>query len=381
MESALSASRLQTMTILIVDDSPAQRLSLVAILKAAGFHHLHTCDGALAAFDLLNRLAVDLILMDVSMPGINGIEACRRIKSQPALHDIPIIMVTASMEVSDLESAFEAGATDYIIKPPHQIELLARVRASLRLKDEMDQRKAKEAELRQLTVDLAQTLKSLDEQHQLLRLEQEKSERLLLNILPKPVAERLKQGQQVIADDFPAVTVLFADIVDFTSLAARMPAQDVVALLNAVFSRFDWLAEQHGLEKIKTIGDAYMVVGGLPTVRPDHAQAVAAFALDILRVLQGNEQTSHLLRVRIGIHTGPVVAGVIGTKKFIYDLWGDTVNTASRMQMVGSPNTIQVSEATYQHLKDKFKLEERGVIPVKGKGDMRVFYLVGKPNE
>jgi class 3 adenylate cyclase len=381
MESALSGSRLQTMTILIVDDSPAQRLSLVAILKAAGFHHLHTCDGALAAFDLLNRLAVDLILMDVSMPGINGIEACRRIKSQPALHDIPIIMVTASMEVSDLESAFEAGATDYIIKPPHQIELLARVRASLRLKDEMDQRKAKEAELRQLTVDLAQTLKSLDEQHQLLRLEQEKSERLLLNILPQPVAERLKQGQQVIADDFPAVTVLFADIVDFTSLAARMPAQDVVALLNAVFSRFDWLAERHGLEKIKTIGDAYMVAGGLPTVRPDHAQAVAAFALDILRVLQGNEQTSHLLRVRIGIHTGPVVAGVIGTKKFIYDLWGDTVNTASRMQMVGSPNTIQVSEATYQHLKDTFKLEERGVIPVKGKGNMRVFYLVGKPNE
>jgi adenylate cyclase len=294
------------------------------------------------------------------------------------LHDIPIIMVTASVEVSDLEAAFEAGATDYIVKPPHQIELLARVRASLRLKYEMDQRKTKEAQLRQMTIDLSQALKSLDEQHQLLRLEQEKSERLLLNILPKPVAERLKQGQQVIADDFPEVTVLFADIVDFTSLAARMPAQDVVALLNAVFSRFDWLAERHGLEKIKTIGDAYMVVGGLPTERPDHAQAVAAFALDILRVLQGNEQTSHLLRVRIGIHTGPVVAGVIGTKKFIYDLWGDTVNTASRMQMVSNPNTIQVSEATYQHLKDSFKLEERGVIPVKGKGDMRVYYLMGK---
>jgi len=378
MESSLSASHLQNMTILIVDDSPAQRLSLVAILKAAGFHHIHTGDDASDCFDLLNRQAVDLILMDVSMPGINGIEACRRIKSQPTLHDIPIIMVTASVEVSDLEAAFEAGATDYIVKPPHQIELLARVRASLRLKYEMDQRKTKEAQLRQMTIDLSQALKSLDEQHQLLRLEQEKSERLLLNILPKPVAERLKQGQQVIADDFPEVTVLFADIVDFTSLAARMPAQDVVALLNAVFSRFDWLAERHGLEKIKTIGDAYMVVGGLPTERPDHAQAVAAFALDILRVLQGNEQTSHLLRVRIGIHTGPVVAGVIGTKKFIYDLWGDTVNTASRMQMVGNPNTIQVSEATYQHLKDSFKLEERGVIPVKGKGDMRVYYLMGK---
>jgi adenylate cyclase len=378
MESAISNSRLQTMGILIVDDSPAQRLALVAILTAAGFQRIYTCDHALAAFELLQQQPVDLILMDVSMPLINGIEACRRIKSQPALHDIPIIMVTASVEVADLEAAFEAGATDYIVKPPHQIELLARVRASLRLKYEMDQRKAKEAELRQLTVDLAQALKSLDEKHRLLQLEQEKSERLLLNILPKPVAERLKQGQQVIADDFPSVTVLFADIVDFTALAARMPAQDVVALLNAVFSRFDWLAERHGLEKIKTIGDAYMVVGGLPTPCPGHAQAVAAFALDVLQILQGDEHTSRLLRVRIGMHTGPVVAGVIGTKKFIYDLWGDTVNTASRMQMVSNPNTIQVSEATYQHLKDTFVLEERGVIPVKGKGDMRVYYLLGK---
>lgn len=378
MESAISNSRLQTMGILIVDDSPAQRLALVAILTAAGFQHIYTCDHALAAFELLQQQPVDLILMDVSMPLINGIEACRQIKSQPALHDIPIIMVTASVEVADLEAAFEAGATDYIVKPPHQIELLARVRASLRLKYEMDQRKAKETELRQLTVDLAQALKSLDEKHRLLQLEQEKSERLLLNILPKPVAERLKQGQQVIADDFPSVTVLFADIVDFTALAARMPAQDVVALLNAVFSRFDWLAERHGLEKIKTIGDAYMVVGGLPTPCPGHAQAVAAFALDVLQILQGDEHTSRLLRVRIGMHTGPVVAGVIGTKKFIYDLWGDTVNTASRMQMVSNPNTIQVSEATYQHLKDTFVLEERGVIPVKGKGDMRVYYLLGK---
>jgi adenylate cyclase len=265
MESSLSASHLQNMTILIVDDSPAQRLSLVAILKAAGFHHIHTGDDASDCFDLLNRQAVDLILMDVSMPGINGIEACRRIKSQPTLHDIPIIMVTASVEVSDLEAAFEAGATDYIVKPPHQIELLARVRASLRLKYEMDQRKTKEAQLRQMTIDLSQALKSLDEQHQLLRLEQEKSERLLLNILPKPVAERLKQGQQVIADDFPEVTVLFADIVDFTSLAARMPAQDVVALLNAVF--FPGLTGWRngmGWRKSKPLGMPTWWWGGLP---------------------------------------------------------------------------------------------------------------------
>ncbi|MEN9208279.1 MAG: adenylate/guanylate cyclase domain-containing protein [Gloeomargarita sp. GMQP_bins_120] len=369
META--ASPLAEMAILVVDDSPSQRLSLLAILKAAGFQRLYACDSAQEAFALLHRQPVDLILMDVSMPKINGIEACRHLKSQPAFHDIPVIMVTASVEVSDLESAFEAGATDYIVKPPHQIELLARVRSCLRLKHETDQRKAKEAQLRQ-------ALQSLDEQHRLLRLEQEKSERLLLNILPKPVAERLKQGQQVIADHFPAVTVLFADIVDFTSLAARMPAQEVVALLNGVFSQFDHLAERHGLEKIKTIGDAYMVVGGLPMSRPDHAQAVAAFALDVLATLQADENTQRLLRVRIGMHSGPVVAGVIGTKKFIYDLWGDTVNTASRMQMVGHPNTIQVSEATYHLLKAEFVLQERGVIPVKGKGEMRVYYLLGR---
>ncbi|MCS7031076.1 MAG: response regulator [Gloeomargarita sp. SKYG116] len=368
---AATANPLQEMNILIVDDSPSQRLSLVAILKAAGFRHLYSCDSAQEAFALLQQQPVDLILMDISMPRMDGIEACRILKNQPEHHDIPVIMVTASVEVSDLESAFEAGATDYIVKPPHQIELLARVRSCLRLKHETDQRKAKEVQLRQ-------ALASLDEQHRLLRLEQEKSERLLLNILPKPVAERLKQGQQVIADDFAAVTVLFADIVDFTSLAARMPAQEVVALLNAIFSRFDQLAERHGLEKIKTIGDAYMVVGGLPTPRPDHARAVAAFALDVMRMMTTPEPTKQLPQVRIGMHTGPVVAGVIGTKKFIYDLWGDTVNTASRMQMVGQPNTIQVSEATYHLLKEEFVLQERGLIPVKGKGEMRVYYLLGQ---
>jgi adenylate cyclase len=214
---------------------------------------------------------------------------------------------------------------------------------------------------------------------QKLEAEQERSERLLLNILPQTIAERLKHKPQIIADSFPAVTVLFADIVSFTKFAERMPAPEVVALLNQIFSMFDQLAEQHGLEKIKTIGDAYMVVAGLPQPRDDHAQAIAEMSLHMQQALaQFNQQTGQSLNIRIGIHTGPVVAGVIGLKKFAYDLWGDTVNTASRMESHGVPGCIQVTEATYECLKEQYQFEKRGLIPVKGKGQMMTYLLIGK---
>jgi class 3 adenylate cyclase len=189
----------------------------------------------------------------------------------------------------------------------------------------------------------------------------------------------LKRAEGVIADNFPDVTVLFADIVDFTKLSARVPAADVVAMLNDVFSRFDRLAEKHGLEKIKTIGDAYMVVGGLPTPRPDHAEAVADMALDMRAALAGHTRdTGSLLSVRIGINSGPVVAGVIGTKKFIYDLWGDTVNIASRMEALGASGSIQVTAATYARLRDRYIFERRGTVQVKGRGEMVTYQLTGR---
>ncbi|HEY9727031.1 MAG TPA: adenylate/guanylate cyclase domain-containing protein [Chroococcales cyanobacterium] len=214
---------------------------------------------------------------------------------------------------------------------------------------------------------------------QKLDAEQERSERLLLNILPQTIAERLKHSPQVIADSFPAVTVLFADLVGFTQFAERMPPPEVVALLNQIFSMFDQLAERHGLEKIKTIGDAYMVVAGLPEPRDDHADAIAQMALDMQQALiQFNQQTGQVLAIRIGIHTGPVVAGVIGLKKFVYDLWGDTVNTASRMESHGIPGCIQVTEATYECLKEHYQFEKRGLILVKGKGQMMTYLLIGK---
>ena len=209
--------------------------------------------------------------------------------------------------------------------------------------------------------------------------EHERSERLLLNILPQPIAERLKQKQDIIADGFPDVTILFADIVGFTKLSASISPAELVVMLNRIFSIFDRLSKECGLEKIKTIGDAYMVVGGLPEQRPDHAEAVADLAVGMLREIKRlNEETGASLHLRIGIHTGPVVAGVIGMQKFIYDLWGDTVNTASHMESHGVEDNIQITEETFDRLKNDFVCVERGEIEVKGKGLMRVYLLKGR---
>ena len=212
-----------------------------------------------------------------------------------------------------------------------------------------------------------------------LRYQQECTEELLLNILPSPIAQRLKRAESTIADSFTEVTVLFADLVNFTEFSAQIPPTKLVKLLNKIFSKFDLLAEKHGLEKIKTIGDAYMVVGGLPTPRSDHADAIADMALEMQREInhfKGLDGEAFCLR--IGINTGPVVAGVIGTKKFTYDLWGDTVNVASRMESHGAPGRIQVTTATYEYLKEKYLFEQRGATPVKGKGEMITYWLIGR---
>jgi PAS domain S-box-containing protein len=212
-----------------------------------------------------------------------------------------------------------------------------------------------------------------------LRLEQEKSERLLLNILPEAIAQRLKQEQGSIADSFESVSVLFADIVGFTQISSQISAEELVNLLNQIFSAFDHLVDRHGLEKIKTIGDAYMVVSGLPMPRGDHAEAIAEMALDMQQaVKQFSDTTDIALNIRIGINTGPVVAGVIGIKKFIYDLWGDTVNIASRMESQGIPGHIQVTDFTYELLQDKYHFKHRGIIQVKGKGEMTTYFLTDR---
>jgi PAS domain S-box-containing protein len=211
---------------------------------------------------------------------------------------------------------------------------------------------------------------------------QEQTEELLINILPKPIALRLQAKQGVIADSFSDVSVLFADLVGFTDFSNQKTPRELVELLNLIFSEFDQLTERHGLEKIKTIGDAYMVVGGLPMPREDHDLAIGRMALDMQGAINKfNAQHHQELSLRIGINIGPVVAGVIGLTKFIYDLWGDTVNVASRMESSSIPGKIQVTEVVYQRLRSQFLLEERGSIPIKGKGEMLTYLLLGVKEE
>jgi class 3 adenylate cyclase len=221
--------------------------------------------------------------------------------------------------------------------------------------------------------------RALAREQRLLEAERERSEQLLLNILPASVASRLKTARDPIADRFPEATVLFADIVDFTSQSAALPPERIVASLNELFSEFDTLTRERGLEKVKTIGDAYMVVGGLPEPRPDHVEAVADLALRMLDAVTRHDGPDGTpVRVRIGIDTGPVVAGVIGHDKFAWDLWGDTVNTASRMESTGVAGRIQITEAVHERLRDAYEFEQRGPIHVKGKGLLVTYFLLGR---
>jgi guanylate cyclase len=223
-------------------------------------------------------------------------------------------------------------------------------------------------------------VRSRDRAHRLLAAEQERSEALLLSIFPRAIAERLKISQDVIAERSEEVSVLFADITGFTPTAERLPAEEVVVMLDEIFSAFDELVAGHGLEKIKTIGDGYLVAAGIPTPRADHAEAAARLALAMRQALAELPVASGL-SLRVGIDSGPVVAGVIGRTKFSYDLWGDTVNTASRMETHAPPGAIQVTERTYRRLEDSFVLEQRAGVVVKGKGEMRTYVLLGEQPE
>ncbi|NER00371.1 MAG: PAS domain-containing protein [Cyanothece sp. SIO2G6] len=241
-------------------------------------------------------------------------------------------------------------------------------------------RKWAESELRRANERLEQRVAQRTAE---LQQEKERSEQLLLNILPASIAEQLKRSGRSPAEHFEDVTILFADIVGFTGLAARTDPLSLVDTLNQVFSAFDHLVDKYGLEKIKTIGDAYMAVGGLPTVREDHAEAIAHMALDMQAYMHTLSEACELdrpLRIRIGINTGPVIAGVIGLKRFIYDLWGDSVNIAARMESHGEPGCIQVTETTYLKLRKQFELQQRGTVLVKGRGEMTTYWLLGRRN-
>lgn len=343
--------------VLVVDDSESNRVLLSRTLARAGYRVTNAKQGD-EALDLLHSRPFDVVLLDIVMPGIDGYEVLTQLKREDPLRHLPVIMISALDDLASLVRCIEGGADDYLTKPFDPVLLRARIGACLEKKRLRDKERALLEQLQQ---------------------EQAKSETLLLNILPRPIAERLKRGEQKIVDSFADVSVLFADLVGFSSLFKEMTPSRVVDLLNEIFSAFDLLAQERGLEKIKTIGDAYMVVGGLPVPLDNHAEAVAELALEMQRTIRDfNRRYGTGVQIRIGIDTGPCIAGIIGRNKFIYDLWGDSVNTASRMESQGKPDCIQITRTTRDRLSARYVLEERGILDIKGKGAMPVYWLKAK---
>ncbi len=544
----------ESISILIVDDTPINLRILSTILSKKGYKIRQALRGKLALMTI-EKDAPDIILLDISMPEMDGYEVCSQIKANPITYEIPVIFISALDDTSAKVKAFEVGGADYITKPFKSQEVLARIENQIKIRELQKQLTEQNFQLQKIaerekilgqisqrirqSLDLTEILSTAvrevreflqvdrvaiarlnpdrtltivqesvvdqglsilnlkitdrsfqeayiqrspdiqvisdiqqsslppalisfwaglqvrshlvvpifqqnvsisDENQELckdnrkedslnslnseiyglliadhctqvrqwhpsevdlltqlsiqigmawqqgqlygkLRYQQEKTETLLLNILPKLIAQRLKQRPGIIADSFESVTVMFADIVGFTNLSAQISALELVQLLNEIFSLFDALAKRHNLEKIKTIGDAYMVVGGLSIPNENHLSAMADMALDMQQAIaQVKTPQGKPFQIRIGINCGPVVAGVIGSNKFIYDLWGDTVNVASRMESTGIPGYIQVTESIYNQLKAFYEFEPRGLTPVKGKGEMMTYWLKGKKN-
>jgi len=340
--------------ILVVDDNASNRELLSRRLRREG-HSVIAVESGASALELVATESFDLVLLDLMMPGLSGFEVLCRLKADECTRHVPVIMISALDEFDSSVRCIEAGAEDYLPKPFNPILLRARIGACLEKKQLRDR---EQAVLEQL------------------RAEKERSEALLLNVLPRTIVERMRQGETVIADRIAEATILFADLVDFTSVAAKLSPEETVKLLGLLFSRFDLLAARHGIEKIKTTGDGYVVAGGLLEARTDHAVAVAEMALAMLDAVESTSQVfNEPLRLRIGLHTGPLIAGVIETHKFAYDIWGDTVNTAKRMETYSLPGHIHVSATTRQALGNAFRFEPRGALDIKGKGSMKTYFL------
>ena len=350
--------------VLLVDDEEANVLLLRRTLNGAGYVSIASTQNPREVLELHRENRYDLIVLDLEMPGMDGFEVMESLKEIEMDGYLPVLVITA--QPAHKLRALKAGAKDFVSKPLDLAELVMRVHNML--------------EVRLLHQESKRLYDRIVE-------EQKVSERLLLNVLPQSIAERLKGRPdvtadtftEVIADSFPEATVLFADIVEFTRLSAGLSPQGLVAMLNEVFTDFDLIADNRGLEKIKTIGDAYMAVAGLPVAAPDHAVRAAHMALDMLEAIDRfNARSGHSLAVRIGINSGAGVAGVIGKRKFIYDLWGDAVNIASRMESHGVAGRVQVTQATRHRLSEVFRLEERGLIDLKGTGPMNTWFLTGR---
>ncbi len=345
--------------ILIVEDD-SSNLELLEKIIIQSNHSAHCARNGEEALEILGnqKSNIDLILLDLIMPEMNGIELLEKIKANKNIQHIPVIMLSAVDELEPTVECITLGADDFLFKPINRVLLNARINNALEKKLFRDKELKYQKRIKQ---------------------EQEKSETLLLNILPGSIAARLKDGETLIADDIENASVLFADLTGFTKLSSKISAGDLVLILNNIFSIFDELVAKHSLEKIKTIGDNYMIAGGLPEPSPNHAISIAEMALDMLEMLpEINKNTNQKFQLRIGINSGPLSAGVIGKKKFSYDLWGDTVNIASRMETYGEHDKIHVSERTYNLLKKHYQFKKRNKLDIQGKGVLQTYFLTGR---
>lgn len=351
--------------ILVVDDSRTLRRILIRELNSLGFQNITEAANGLEAIETVKSKSIDLMLLDMEMPELDGLGVLQTLKSDEVYKSLPIIVISGAEQFDKTIKCIEIGAEDYLPKPFDPVLLRARIFSSLEKKRLRDLDK--------------KNMEMLNREKELLEVEQLKTEKLMLNILPRPIAERLKRGEKNISGSYPDVTILFSDLVGFTKMSSQTSATDLVKLLNDLFTRFDKRADALGVEKIKTIGDAYMAVAGLPIPRPDHAQLCAELALGMFDDLAAfNQENGKQLNMRIGLNSGPVVAGVIGFTKFSYDLWGNTVNTASRMESTSRPGRVQVSPATYEAIKNDFVMEEGGMMECKGLGEILTHLLISK---
>ena len=349
--------------ILIVDDQEAAVILLERILRGAGYVSITstTEPAEVRGLHLANRF--DLILLDLQMPGMDGFQVMEGLKHIEQEGYLPVLVITAQPDHK--LRALRAGAKDFISKPFDAAEVLTRVHNML--------------EVRLLHVEIRRKNDELKKLFDQVVAERKVSERLALHVPPDSIAARLQARPDVTADSFADVTVLIADVVGLTELTPAVSPERLALLLDEIFTGFDGVAMKRGLKKIKTLGNSYMAAAGVPVPAGDHAARAAHVSLDMVDALDRfNERSGYSLQVRIGLATGPVVAGVIGKRMYLYDVWGDAVNTASRMESHGVAGRVQVSESTRRLLGEPFLIEERGALEVEGKGEVKTWFVGGR---
>ncbi|HEV8510837.1 MAG TPA: adenylate/guanylate cyclase domain-containing protein [Gemmatimonadales bacterium] len=360
------ASEILRAKILIVDDLPANVLLLERVLGGAGYETVTSTLDPRAVHELHAKNSYDLIVLDLQMPGMDGFEVMEGLKDTEKDGYLPVLVVTAQPDHK--LRALRAGAKDFISKPFDVAEVLTRVHNMLEVRLLHVEIRRKNAELKTLFDQVV--------------AERKLSERLALHVPPDSIAARLQARPDVTADSFADVTVVIADIVGFAELTPAVSPGQLALLVDEIFTGFDGLAKARGLKKIKTLGNSYMAAAGLPVAAGDHATRAVHLSLDMVEALERfNERRGHSLQVRIGIASGAVVAGVIGKRRYLYDVWGDAVTIASRMESHGVAGRVQVSESTRRLLGEPFLLEERGALEVEGKGEMKTWFVGWRKNK